>query len=57
MSIRTIASGASARRGYGYYTKKKVLPLSQTGENEYMEQVAGSGSTPYQVKINTAHVR
>ena len=56
MSIRTIASGASAWRGYEYYTQKKVLSLSQTGENEYIGQVAGSGSIPYQVKINTAHI-
>lgn len=57
MSIRTIASGASAWRGYEYYTQKKVLSLSQTGENEYIGQVAGSDSIPYQVKINTAHIR
>ena len=57
MSIRTIASGASAWRGYEYYTEKKVLSLSQTGEDEYTGQVAGSGPAPYQVKINIAHVR
>ena len=57
MSIRTMASGASAWRGYEYYTEKKVLSLSQTGEDEYTGEVAGSGPTPYQVKINTAHVR
>lgn len=57
MSIRTLASGASAWRGYEYYTEKKVLSLSQTGEDEYMGRVAGNGSVPYQVKINTAHVR
>ena len=57
MSIRTIASGASAWRGYEYYTAKKVLSLSQTGENEYIGIVAGNGPVPYQVKINTAHVR
>lgn len=57
MSIRTIASGASAWRGYEYYTGKKVLSLSQTGEDEYTGEVAGSAPAPYQVKINTAHVR
>lgn len=57
MSIRTIASGASAWRGYEYYTEKKVLSLSQTGEDEYTGKVAGNGPAPYQVKINTAHVR
>lgn len=57
MSIRTIASGASAWRGYEYYLDKKVLSLSQTGEDEYTGEVAGNGSAPYHVKINTAHVR
>ena len=57
MSIRTIASGASAWRGYEYYTEKKVLSLSQTGEDEYTGEVAGTAPAPYQVKINTAHVR
>lgn len=57
MSIRTLASGASAWRGYEYYTEKKVLSLSQTGENEYIGKVAGNDPVPYQVKINTAHVR
>ena len=57
MSIRTLASGASAWRGYEYYTEKKVLCLSQTGEDEYTGQVAGSGPVPYQVKINIAHLR
>ncbi len=57
MSIRTIASGASAWRGYEYYTEKKVLSFSQTGDDEYTGEVAGAASAPYQVKINTAHVR
>ena len=57
MSIRTLASGASAWRGYEYYTEKKVLSFTQTSEDEYTGQVAGSGPIPYQVKINTAHVR
>jgi len=57
MSIRTLASGASAWRGYEYYEGKKVLSFSQTGEDEYTGQVAGSGPAPYQVKINTAHIR
>ena len=57
MSIRTLASGASAWRGYEYFEGKKVLSFSQTGEDEHTGQVAGSGSAPYQVKINTAHPR
>ena len=57
MSIRTLASGASAWRGYQYYTGKKVLSLAQTGEDEYTGQVAGSGPAPYQVTINISHPR
>lgn len=57
MSILTVASGASAWRGYEYYTEKKVLSFAQTGEDEYTGKVAGGGPAPYQVKINTVHVR
>ena len=57
MSIRTLASGASAWRGYEYYRSKKVLSHSQTGGDEYTGQVAGNGLAPYQVKINIAHPR
>lgn len=57
MSIRTLASGASAWRGYECYTEKKVLSFTQTGEDEYTGQLAGNGPAPYQVKINTAHIR
>lgn len=57
MSIRTLASGASVWRGYEYYEGKKVLSFSRMGEDEYTGQVAGSGPAPYQVKINTAHIR
>ena len=57
MSIRTMASGASVWRGYQYYMENKVLSLSQTGDDEYTGLVAGSGSDPYQVTINTEHPR
>ena len=57
MSIRTLDSGASAWRGYEYYERKKVHSFSQTGEDEYTGQMAENGPTPYQVKINTAHIR
>lgn len=57
MSIRTLASGASAWRGYEYYTEKKVLSLSQTGKDEYTGEVAGTARAPYHVKINIAHAR
>ena len=35
MSIRTLASGASAWRGYECYRSKKVLSFTQTGGDEY----------------------
>ena len=57
MSIRILASGASAWRGYEYYEGEKVLSFSQTDEDEYTGQVARNGPTPYQVKINTSHIR
>lgn len=57
MSILTSASNASAWRGYEYYTEKKVVSLSKTGEDEYTGEVAGTASAPYQVRINTAHIR
>ena len=57
MSIRTLASGASAWRGYECYRSKKVLSFTQTGGDEYTGQVAGSGPVPYMVKINTCHPR
>lgn len=56
MSIRTVASSASAWRGYEYYRDKQVLSLTQTAPDEYEGLVAGSGAEPYRVKINTAHV-
>lgn len=57
MSIRTMASGKSAWRGYQYYKENKVLSLSQTGYDEYTGLVAGSGADSYQVTINTEHPR
>ena len=57
MSIRTLASGASAWRGYEYYIGDKVLTLSQTGDDEYTGLVAGSGADPYEVTIDTEHPR
>ena len=57
MSIRTLASGASAWRGYECYMGDKVLTLSQTGDDEYTGLVAGSGSDPYEVTIDTQHPR
>ncbi len=55
MSILSIASNASAWRGYEYYEKKKVLSWKQTGEHEFEGEVAGSENVPYHVMIDTEH--
>lgn len=57
MSILPNASGASAWRGYEYYTKHKVISFEQIGADEYVGKVSGSASKPYEVRINTAHIR
>jgi SWIM zinc finger. len=55
MSILSIASNASAWRGYEYYKGKRVLSWKQTGEHEFEGKVAGSEKEPYQVIIDTEH--
>lgn len=55
MSILSIASNASAWRGYEYCERKKVLSWKQTGEHEFEGEVAGSGKEPYHVMIDTEH--
>lgn len=55
MSILSIASNASAWRGYEYYEKRKVLSWKQTGEHEFEGEVAGSENVPYHVMIDTEH--
>ncbi len=55
MSILSIASNASAWRGYEYYKEKKVLSWKQTGEHEFEGEVAGSEKEPYHVMIDTEH--
>ncbi len=57
MGIMSVASRASKRKGYNYYTEKKVLSFRQTSEHEYEGQVAGTAEKPYHVHINVAHVR
>ncbi len=56
MSILTLASGASASRGYDYYRGKKVLQAEQIGETKYQGKVLGRGGA-YDVMIDTAHAR
>ena len=55
MSILSIASNASAWRGYEYYKGKKVLSWKQTGEHEFQGEVAGSEKEPYRVVIDIEH--
>ena len=55
MSILSIASNASAWRGYEYYKGKMVLSWKQVGEHEFEGEVAGSGNEPYHVMIDTEH--
>ncbi len=56
MSILTLASGASASRGYDYYERKKVLLAEQIEEAKYHGRVLGNGAV-YDVVIDTAHAR
>ncbi len=56
MSILTLASGASASRGYEYYQGKKVLRAEQIGETKYQGRVLGRGGA-YDVLIDTTHAR
>ncbi len=55
MSILSIASNASAWRGYEYYQGKKVLSWKQTGEHEFEGEVAGGENKLYHVMIDTEH--
>lgn len=57
MSILSSASGASAWRGYEYYTKKRVKSVARTGDDTYEGEVTGASPVPYHVIINTAHIR
>lgn len=57
MSILSSASGASAWRGYEYYTEKRVKSVVQTEGDTYEGEVTGTSPVPYHVKINTAHIR
>lgn len=55
MSILSIASNASAWRGYEYYEGKRVLTWKQTSEHEFEGEFAGSENVPYHVMIDTEH--
>lgn len=51
MSLKKLASTASAWRGYEYYKCGKVLECKAEGADAF----AGSGSVRYSVTINVAH--
>ena len=55
MSLLSIASNASAWRGYEYYEGKKILSWKQTGPYEFEGEVAGSDKKSYHVMIDTEH--
>ncbi|MGC6174579.1 SWIM zinc finger family protein [Lacrimispora sp. 38-1] len=55
MSILSIASNASAWRGYEYYEGKRVISWNQMDKHEFEGTVRGSGKEPYHVMIDTEH--
>lgn len=55
MSILSIASNASAWRGYEYYEEKKVLSWKQIGEHEFEGEVAGNEKATYHLVVDTEH--
>ena len=57
MSILSLASNASAWRGYEYYKDKKVVLWSQINDSEYEAEIKGNRKKPYHVKINVKHPR
>ena len=56
MSILTLASNASAWRGYEYYIGGNVMMCKQINDDEYTARVRGNGRT-YDVHINIDHPR
>lgn len=55
MSILSIASNASAWRGYEYYEEKRVLSWKKMSEHEFEGAVAGSKKESYHVMIDIDH--
>ena len=56
MGVISVASSASAWRGYEYYKSKKVKSYKQISDYEYTGQVKGSNDV-YNIFIDTKHVR
>lgn len=57
MSLLSLASSASAWRGYDYYKAKKVHDMKTAGDGQYEGRVSGSGIAEYHVRIDLAHPR
>ena len=56
MGLISVASSASAWRGYEYYKSKKVKSFKQISDYEYTGEVKGSDDV-YNVFLDTKHVR
>lgn len=57
MGLLNLASGASAWRGYEYYTNNYIFSVEKLSETEYSGKSKGSGGKLYDIKINVAHPR
>lgn len=57
MGLISLASNASAWRGYEYYEEKKVIFCKKISDEEYFGEVKGNSADRYHVTINVAHPR
>ena len=57
MGIVSVASNASAWRGYEYYLEKKIIENNKISEDEYEGKVKGSNKESYNVFIDVEHPR
>lgn len=57
MGLLECASHMSIFRGYDYFKGKKVQNLTQVAQNQYSAEVMGTAVMPYEVLIDTAHLR
>lgn len=57
MSVLSLASYASAWRGYEYYTEGKVKNCTQAEDHTYGAEVSGSGGKTYRVHMDPEHPR
>ena len=57
MSIWSIASNASAWRGYEYYQQGKVTSYTTLCDDVFESYIQGSADAPYHTVINISHPR